>query len=147
LLLLTSDGKLAHRVTHPRYKLDKVYLAQVENIPNAAALQHLRRGVVVKGKKTKPAQAQLLANAPPLFPRSEPIRYRKTVPTAWLKITLREGKKRQVRRMTAAVGHPTLRLVRIAIGPITLDNLQPGDWRDLEGAELKKLRSSLGFRP
>jgi 23S rRNA pseudouridine2457 synthase len=143
LLLLTSDGKLAHRITHPKYKLKKVYLVQVENIPDETALDQLRRGVLVKGKRTRPAEVELLSHEPELFPRSQPIRYRRTVPTAWLKITLREGRKRQARRMTAAVGHPTLRLIRIAIGSITLGDLTPGQWRDLSGDELKSLSRSL----
>ena len=145
LLLLTSDGKLAHRVTHPRYKLNKVYLVQVENIPAETALNRLRRGVMVKGKRTRPAQVELLPIEPEIFPRAKPIRYRKNIPTAWLKITLREGRKRQVRRMTAAVGYPSLRLVRIAIGSIALDALLPGQWRDLTPQELHTLRTSLGF--
>jgi 23S rRNA pseudouridine2457 synthase len=144
LLLLTADGKLAHRITHPRYKLAKRYLAQVEHIPAEAALKQLRQGVVVKGKRTRPAETRLLPEEPALFPRPEPIRYRKSVPTAWLEITLREGRKRQVRRMTAAVGHPTLRLIRIAIGPVHLGNLKPGQWRDLTKAELKHLWASFG---
>jgi 23S rRNA pseudouridine2457 synthase len=143
LLLLTSNGKLAHRITHPRYKLKKVYLAQVENIPVEAALIQLRQGVLVKGIRTRPAEVELLPEEPTLFPRATPIRYRQNIPTAWLKITLQEGRKRQVRRMTAAVGHPTLRLVRIAIGPITLANLLPGQWRDLTDDELKALWNSL----
>ncbi|MFC1975495.1 pseudouridine synthase [Chloroflexota bacterium] len=143
LLLLTSNGNLAHRITHPRYKLQKVYLAQVENIPDKTALQHLRAGVLVKGVRTRPAQAKLLPQEPELFPRATPIRTRKNIPTAWLKITLRQGRKRQVRRMTAAVGHPTLRLVRIAIGPLTLGQLLPGQWRDLTDDELKVLWQSL----
>ncbi len=143
LLLLTSDGKLAHQITHPRHKLKKVYLVQVENIPDETALEQLRRGVVVKGKRTRPAQAELLTEEPNLFPRSEPIRYRRNIPTAWLKITLQEGRKRQIRHMTAAVGYPTLRLVRVAIGPITLDDLAPGQWRDLAPTELGFLRASL----
>lgn len=147
LLLLTSDGKLAHRITHPRYKLEKTYLVQVENIPSAAALDRLRRGVLVKGKKTRPARAELLPEDPQMFERVPPIRYRKVIPTCWLKISLREGRKRQVRRMTAAVGHPTLRLVRIAIGPITLGNLQPGQWRDLTPTELSQLHHRLKYRP
>lgn len=147
LLLLTSDGGLAHRITHPRYKLPKVYLAQVENIPTMAALKQLEQGVLVKGEKTLPAQAELLPEPPVIFPRSEPIRERKSIPTAWLKLTLQEGKKRQVRRMTAAVGHPTLRLVRVAIGPLSLGNLQPGEWRFLTLAELENLRKMVGFRP
>jgi len=142
LLLLTSDGKLAHRITHPRHKLQKVYLAQVENIPSVEALSQLRHGVVIKGERTRPAKIELLTKEPPLFPRSVPIRYRKDIPTAWLKITLQEGRKRQVRRMTAAVGHPTLRLIRIAIGPLSLGNLQPGQWRDLTPAEQKALAES-----
>jgi len=142
LLLLTSDGKLAHHITHPRHKLKKVYLAQVENIPSIEALSQLRHGVVVKDKRTRPAKIELLAKEPQLFARSVPIRYRKKIPTAWLKITLQEGRKRQVRRMTAAVGHPTLRLVRIAIGPISLGDLQPGRWRDLSPAEQEALRES-----
>lgn len=146
LLLLTSDGKLAHRVTHPRHKLDKIYLAQVERIPDEAALAQLRRGVEVKGKMTRPAGAELLAEPPDFPPRSEPIRYRKNVPTAWVKITLREGRKRQVRKMTAAVGFPTLRLIRVAIGPLTLDNLDLGEWRDLTAEELTTLRRELGWR-
>lgn len=146
LLLLTSDGALAHRITHPRYKLPKVYWVQVENIPTKTALEQLRRGVLVQGKKTQPAQAELLPNPPDLFPRSQPIRVRKTIPTAWLKITLREGRKRQVRKMTAAVGHPTLRLIRVAIGPIQLGNLQPGQWRDLTATELKQLLAALKIR-
>ena len=147
LLLLTSDGKLAHQITHPRHKLKKVYLVQVENIPDEPALEQLRRGVVVKGKQTRPAQAELLTEEPNLFPRSEPIRYRSNIPTAWLRITLREGRKRQVRRMTAAVGYPTLRLVRVAIDSIALGDLTPGQWRDLTPAELKSLRDSFQDRP
>ncbi len=143
LLLLTSDGRLAHRITHPRYKLAKVYLVQVENIPSEATLDQLRQGVIVKGERTRPAQVELLPTEPDVCPRSEPIRYRSTIPTAWLKITLREGRKRQIRRMTAAVGHPTLRLIRIAIGPITLGQLAPGQWRDLTEDELRALWHSL----
>jgi 23S rRNA pseudouridine2457 synthase len=143
LLLLTSDGQLAHRVTHPKYKLEKIYLVQVENIPDEAALDQLQKGVFIKGERTQPAQAALLLAEPNIFPRSAPIRYRQDVPTAWLKITLREGRKRQVRRMTAAVGHPTLRLIRVAIGPISLGSLTPGQWRDLTKEELNALRDSL----
>jgi 23S rRNA pseudouridine2457 synthase len=144
LLLLTSDGKLAHRITHPRYKLPKVYLAQVENIPTEVALEQLRCGVLVKGQRTRPAEVRLLRPEPAVFPRLPPIRYRKDIPTAWLEITLREGRKRQVRRMTAAVGYPTLRLIRIAIGPIRLGDLGPGQWRDLTRAELSSLWAQLG---
>jgi 23S rRNA pseudouridine2457 synthase len=143
LLLLTSDGWLAHRITQPKYKLKKIYLVQVENIPTEAALNELRQGVMVQGERTRPAEVELLTFEPDIFPRSEPIRYRPTIPTAWLKIGLREGRKRQIRRMTAAIGHPTLRLIRTAIGPITLGPLTPGQWRDLTPAELETLKHSL----
>lgn len=143
LLLLTSDGALAHRITHPRYKLKKVYMVQVENIPPQAVLVELRRGVMIKGQGTRPAGARLLPDAQEPFPRNPPIRDRKDIPTAWLEITLREGRKRQVRHMTAAVGHPTLRLIRLSIGPITLGSLQPGQWRDLTPTELQTLWAQL----
>lgn len=143
LLLLTSDGALAHRITDPEHHLPKVYLVQVERIPDAAAVERLQQGVVVGGRRTKPARVRLLLEAPQIPERPVPIRFRKHVPTAWLELTLREGMNRQVRRMTAAVGHPTLRLVRVAIGPITLGALLPGQWRDLtkdEAAELSRER-------
>ncbi|MCB9078051.1 MAG: pseudouridine synthase [Anaerolineaceae bacterium] len=143
LLLLTSDGKLAHRITHPRYKLPKVYLVQVERIPDEAALNQLRAGVLVQGQLTRSAQVERFESEPEVFPRSEPIRYRQQVPTDWLKIVIAEGRKRQVRRMTAAVDHPTLRLIRLAIGPIELGDLQPGQWRDLTKFELDKLQTHL----
>jgi 23S rRNA pseudouridine2457 synthase len=143
LLVLTDDGDLAHRMTHPRYKLPKTYLAQVEGIPDGTALQRLRAGVVVKGEMTAPAEVELLSDEPPLPPRSTPIRERANIPTSWLRIVLREGRKRQVRHMTAAVGYPTLRLVRIAIGPLTLGILQPGEWRNLAPDELARLKQML----
>lgn len=139
LLLLTDDGQLAHRITSPRHKLAKAYLAQVERLPDEAALAALRQGVIVEGAKTLPAQVEMLAEEPALPPRSVPIRYRKNVPTAWLRVVLVEGRNRQVRHMTATIGYPTLRLVRIAIGPITLDDLAPGQWRELSANEVKML--------
>jgi 23S rRNA pseudouridine2457 synthase len=135
LMILTSDGPLAHRITNPRFKLPKVYWAQVERIPDESALAHLRRGVVLGGRRTQPAVVRLLPHEPALPERSVPIRVRHTVPTAWLEIVLREGKNRQVRRMTAAVGHPTLRLLRVAIGPVHLHHLPPGQWRPLTAEE------------
>jgi 23S rRNA pseudouridine2457 synthase len=144
LLLLTSDGKLAHYITDPQHKLPKVYLAQIERLPNEDALEQLRRGVVLNGKKTKSADVRLLSEDPQLPDRSVPIRFRKNVPTAWLEITLREGLNRQVRRMTAAVGHPTLRLVRVAIGPIDLGGLRSGEWRDLSSDEIARIYSAVG---
>lgn len=139
LLLLTSDGPLAHRITSPRHNLAKTYLAQVERLPDEAALEALRQGVIIEGAKTLPAQVEMLPEEPILPPRPAPIRHRKNVPTAWLKITLMEGRNRQIRHMTAAVGHPTLRLVRIAIGPVTLGDLAPGQWRELSAEEVKSL--------
>jgi 23S rRNA pseudouridine2457 synthase len=141
LLLLTSDGALAHRITDPRHKLSKIYLVQVERAPDEAALARLRRGVLLGGRRTRPAEVERLLEPPALPPRPVPIRLRKSVPTAWLKVTLREGQNRQIRRMTAAVGHPTLRLVRVAIGPVVLGELQPGQWRELNGAEAQGLRT------
>ena len=135
LIILTSDGALAHCITDPKHKLPKVYMAQVERIPDEEALDQLRRGVVLSGTRTRPAEARLLKGEPVLPERPVPIRIRKTVPTAWLEITLREGMNRQVRRMTATVGHPTLRLVRIAVGPVRLGNLAVGCWRPMTARE------------
>lgn len=143
LLLLSDDGEILHRVTHPRWKLPKVYLAQVEGVPSEADLQKLREGVIIKGEKTAPAQVTLLDTEPNLPPRE----VRHYHPTPWLRIVLREGKKRQIRRMTAAVGFPTLRLVRVAIGPLTLGKLQPGQWRELTENERRNLFRALGLNP
>ena len=128
LLLLTDDGKLQHRISDPRYKLPKIYLAQVERMPDEAALQKLRAGVVLGDGPTRPALAELV-DEPVLWERVPPIRARKTVTTAWIKLTIHEGRNRQVRRMTAAIGHPTLRLVRTQIGEWQLADLPPGEWR------------------
>ena len=130
LLLLTDDGALAHRLTDPRHKQPKTYQVQVEGMPDDAQLAALRNGVALNDGPTRPARARRI-DPPPLWPRDPPVRFRKTVPDAWLELTLGEGRNRQVRRMTAAVGLPTLRLVRIAIGPFALDGLAPGDWRAL----------------
>lgn len=139
LMILTSDGALAHRITDPRHKLGKIYLAQVEREPNDDALSRLRSGVVLSGQPTRPAQVRVLADAPSIPDRPVPIRFRKNVPTAWIEITLREGMNRQVRRMTAVVGHPTLRLIRVAIGPILLGDLPPGKWRELAPEEILQI--------
>ena len=130
LLLLTDDGALAHRITDPRHKLAKIYRVQVEGEPQPEQLDALRRGVELNDGITRPAQATCI-DTPALWPRDPPVRFRKTVPDAWLELTIREGRNRQVRRMTAAVGLPTLRLVRVAIGDWRLDDLQPGMWRAL----------------
>jgi 23S rRNA pseudouridine2457 synthase len=129
LLLLTDDGRLQHRLSDPRHKLPKIYWAQVEGEPDAAALEQLRRGVLLDGVRTRPAKARRIPE-PALWPRDPPIRFRKNIPTAWLELELTEGRNRQVRRMTAAVGYPTLRLVRYAIGPYTVADLAPGSWRE-----------------
>ena len=142
LLLLTNDGPFAHRLTDPRFEHPKTYLVQVERIPDPEAIEALRRGVSLNDGRTRPAEVELLPEEPPLPDRPVPIRYRKNVPTAWVRVVLREGRNRQVRRMTAAVGYPTLRLVRVASGPVTLGDLQPGHWRDLTPEERRSLRTS-----
>jgi 23S rRNA pseudouridine2457 synthase len=139
LLLLTDDGTLQHRLTDPRYEHERTYWVQVEGTPVPQALEHLANGVDIQGYRTRPAKVRLLPAEPAFPPRDPPIRVRKTVPTAWIEVTLTEGKNRQVRRMTAAVGHPTLRLVRVAIGRLRLEGLAPGEWRNLTEAERKGL--------
>ncbi len=140
LLLLTDDGPLQHRLTDPKFEHPRTYWIQVEGIPDASALRHLEAGVTIQDYRTKPAKARLLGQEPALPPRNPPIRVRKNIPAAWMEITLTEGRNRQVRRMTAAVGYPTLRLVRVRIGPLSLEGLQPGQWRHLTAAEVKRLR-------
>ncbi len=142
LLLLTNHGRLQHRLSDPAYGHPRTYWIQVEGIPTDDALSHLTQGVVVQGQRTRPAQVQRLAIPPDLPPRHPPIRYRQSIPTSWLELTLREGRNRQVRRMTATVGYPTLRLVRVAIGSLRLADLAPGEWRFLTPEE----RHSLGAR-
>ena len=131
LLLLTDDGRLANRLTDPRHKVEKSYWVQVEGAPNLEQLEALRHGVTLKDGPTLPAGVSLI-EAPALWQRDPPVRFRKTVPDAWLNICIREGRNRQVRRMTAAVGLPTLRLVRVAIGVLQLDELAPGQWRECD---------------
>ncbi len=132
LLLLTNDGPLQARIADPRHKLPKTYWVQVEGTPSEAQLDALRQGVLLNDGPTLPAQAQCLAQPPALWERQPPIRVRQSIPTAWLELTIREGRNRQVRRMTAAVGLPTLRLVRVRIGPWALDGLAPGQWREVQ---------------
>lgn len=131
LLLLTDDGALAHRLTDPRHKQPKTYWVQVEGTPTEEHLEALRCGVVLNDGPTRPAQVERLDPVPALWPRDPPVRFRKTVPDAWLSVTITEGRNRQVRRMTAAVGLPTLRLVRAAMGDTRLGDLAPGTWRPL----------------
>ncbi|WP_145007872.1 pseudouridine synthase [Pseudomonas oryzihabitans] len=131
LLLLTNDGQLQARIADPKHKLAKTYWAQVEGTPSEEQLQRLRQGVELNDGPTLPAEARLLAEPPVLWERDPPVRFRKSVPTAWVELTIREGRNRQVRRMTAAVGLPTLRLVRVRIGPWSLADLAPGEWREV----------------
>ena len=133
LLLLTNDGGLQARIADPKHKLAKTYWVQVEGEPSAEQLQQLRDGVQLNDGPTLPAEARQIED-PSLWPRTPPVRFRKSVPTCWLELVIREGRNRQVRRMTAAVGLPTLRLVRVRIGPWTLDGLQPGEWREVPAA-------------
>ena len=128
LMVLTDNGALQARIAHPKYKRAKVYLVQVEGEPDDTALDALRRGVTLKDGPTRPAGVERI-DPPDLWPRDPPVRFRKSVPDAWLRLTLREGRNRQVRRMTAHVGLPTLRLVRWQIGDWALNGLQPGAWR------------------
>lgn len=130
LLLLTDDGRLQARIADPRFKAPKTYLVQVEGEPDAAALDRLREGVLLTDGMTRPAEARRI-DPPALWPRDPPVRFRKSVPDCWIELTIAEGRNRQVRRMTAAVGYPTLRLVRWRIGDWSLDGLAPGEWRDL----------------
>ncbi|TCV92301.1 23S rRNA pseudouridine2457 synthase [Luteibacter rhizovicinus] len=133
MLLLTDDGGLAHRLTDPKHKQPKTYVVQVEGMPDDDALERLRRGVMLNDGMTLPVGVEALSSEPDwLWPRDPPVRFRKTVPTSWLRMTLREGRNRQVRRMTAAVGLPTLRLVREEVGGYALDGLAPGETRVLD---------------
>jgi 23S rRNA pseudouridine2457 synthase len=129
LLLLTNDGKLQARISDPRHKMEKTYLVQVEGVPDEAALQSLRQGVQLNDGPTRPARAKLIPQPEPLWAREPSVRFRQSIPTSWLELVISEGRNRQVRRMTAAVGYPTLRLIRAAIGPYSLDGLVPGMWR------------------
>jgi 23S rRNA pseudouridine2457 synthase len=131
LLILTDDGGLQHRLSDPRHKLPKTYWAQVEGIPDDGALEPLRHGVGLGDFVTLPAQVRCIPEPEWLWPRDPPVRFRKAIPTTWIELVLKEGKNRQVRRMTAKAGFPTLRLLRVAIGNYRLDGLQPGEWREM----------------
>lgn len=144
LLLLTNDGAWQQRLTHPKFEHPRTYWVQVEGQAEDAALSPLRQGLKIQDYQTRPAQARILGESLP--PREPPIRFRKNIPTSWLEIILTEGRNRQVRRMTAAVGLPTLRLVRMAIGDVRLADLPVGEWRDLTPQELSRLNASSGIR-
>ncbi|MFC1749602.1 rRNA large subunit pseudouridine synthase E [Pseudomonadota bacterium] len=138
LLVLTDDGGVQHQIAHPKQKMAKTYWAQVEGVPSEKALEQLRQGVELKDGLTRPAKVQLIEE-PDIWLRDPPIRYRANIPDSWLALTISEGKNRQVRRMTAAVGHPTLRLIRYSVGPWNLENIKPGEWCIQEcPAELQK---------
>lgn len=141
LMLLTDDGKLQARISDPRHKMAKTYLVQVEGIPDDEALQAWRDGITLKDGPTRPAQARRIDAPPGLWPRNPPIRVRMTVPDTWIELTIREGRNRQVRRMTAALGHPTLRLVRWRVGQWTLDGLASGEWQALRANGETKVRN------
>jgi 23S rRNA pseudouridine2457 synthase len=134
LVFLTDDGRLQASIANPRFAISKTYWAQVEGTLDEAALRLLRSGVEIKGRRTRRAEVERMAEPDQLWPRHPPIRYRKNVPTSWLEISLKEGRNRQVRRMTAAVGHPTLRLIRSRIGHWSVAELQPGQWREVTDA-------------
>ena len=138
LLLLTDFGPWQARISQPRSPFPKVYLAQVEGVPDAASLRRLRDGVVLNDGPTLPARAQLVPEPEWLWARDPPIRVRKAIPASWIELELREGRNRQVRRMTAAVGHPTLRLIRLSVGPWTVPGLAPGEWRELPQADAER---------
>ncbi|WP_082455533.1 pseudouridine synthase [Hymenobacter sp. AT01-02] len=143
LVLLTDDKQLQHRLLEPRFKVPKTYWAQVEGIPSEEALQNLRRGVDLKTGFTTPAEVELLPEAPQLWERSKPVRFRANIPTTWVQIRISQGMNRQVRKMTAAVGYPTLRLVRVSIADLRVDALQPGQWRELTKTEVQDLTEDM----
>ncbi|RDC62884.1 pseudouridine synthase [Adhaeribacter pallidiroseus] len=143
LVLLTDDKALQHRLSDPKFKIEKTYWAQVENIPDEKALQMLRNGVFLKNIKTAPAKATLLPTPPTIWERAKPIRYRQNIPTSWLQISLTQGMNRQVRKMTATVGFPTLRLIRVSIGLLKIEGLDPGEWRNLTIDEVKNLKKGV----
>ncbi len=147
LLLLTNDRFLKHRLLDPKFGHPRTYLAQVERVPSQEALRQLRDGVVLDGTPTRPAEVKLLHTEPSLHHRPVPIRFRKNVPTAWLELTIREGRNRQVRRMTAAIGHPTLRLVRVRFADLEIGAMRPGDWRVLTTEEVHSLRELASSSP
>jgi 23S rRNA pseudouridine2457 synthase len=143
LLLLTNDNNIKHRITDPKFEHERTYLVQVEGIPDPSDIERLRQGVIIEKKRTKPAKVTALTYEPLIPMRLVPIRYRKNIPTSWIEIVLHEGRNRQVRKMTAAVGHPTLRLVRTSITFLTIDGLTPGTYRKLRFDEIERLLAVL----
>ncbi len=146
LLLLTNDGLLHHRLIDPRFEHSRTYLVQVEGIPDEEALKRLAEGIVIERKKTKKANVKLLNQEPNLWERNPPIRFRKSIPTSWIEVELFEGRNRQIRKMTAAVGYPTLRLVRIKIEFLEVFDLKPGEFKELSSREVNKLKMICDLR-
>ncbi len=142
LLVLTNDGKLQHQISDPRHKIEKTYWVQVEGVPDQKALTQLQKGLHLKDGLTAPAKARII-DEPSIWPRTPPIRKRANIPTTWLELIIREGRNRQVRRMTAATGHPTLRLIRYAIGSWTIEGLQPGEWKKTKKVQASAPRSKI----
>ncbi len=142
LVVLTNDGKLQHQISDPRHKMEKTYWAQVEGIPDQDALTQLQKGLHLKDGLTAPAKTRII-DEPSTWPRTPPIRKRANIPTTWLELTIKEGRNRQVRRMTAAAGHPTLRLIRYSIGPWTIEGLQPGEWKKTKKVQAIAPRSKI----
>lgn len=145
LVLLTDDGRLQQRIANPRFRLWKTYWVQVEGIPDAAGLRRLAEGVLLNDGVTRPARVERMGEPAGLWPRDPPIRFRANIPACWIRLAIREGRNRQVRRMTASVAHPTLRLIRYAVGGITLDGLAPGAWRYEDPDRLAPARHSQSF--
>jgi len=139
LLLLTNDNILKHHITDPKFEHERTYLVQVEGFPDEGDREQLQNGISIEGKRTKPAKVKILTHEPTLPPRVVPIRFRKNIPTSWIKIILREGRNRQVRKMTAAVGHPTLRLIRTSITCLSIHGLKPGMYREMTVEEIERL--------
>ena len=143
LMLLTDDGQLNHYLSSPKNKQPKTYWVQIEGLPDEKSLVALRKGVVIEGRKTLPSKVKNISEPKNLWPRFKPIRFRKNIPTSWLEITLFEGRNRQVRKMTAAIGSPCLRLIRISIGSLELGELKPGESKEIKRAEIKKIIPAL----
>jgi len=139
LLLLTNDNIIKHRITDPKFKHERKYFVQVEGFPDEGDRERLQKGVIIEGKRTKPAKVKILTHEPNLPPRDVPIRFRKNIPTSWIEIVLHEGRNRQVRKMTAAIGHPTLRLVRTSITFLSIHGLKPGMYREMTFEEINNL--------